>query len=273
MNIAPTTVEVVLKKPSQRFSDDGRERLLSVPGEPLLLADWERALFIHYEVDADALQRELPFELDLWNGKAYVSLVAFTMRAMRPRIGWPISAWLSKPISTHAFLNVRTYVKHDGERGICFLTEWLSNRLSVALGPPLYGLPYRFAKLDYRHTHEKNYLNGTVESPRQGGRFVYTASLAPGNSFVPCRDDSLEEFLLERYTAFNWRGKSHQFFRVWHPPWPQVPAQVSIIDDTLLTRTWPWFSEAKLVGANYSPGLRDVWMGSAHSCKSGCGQV
>ena len=186
MRIVPATAEVVLEKPSCQFSGAGRERLLSVPGEPLLLADWERALFIHYEVDAVALQRELPFELDLRHGKAYVSLVAFTMRAMRPRIGGRISAWLSKPISTHAFLNVRTYVEQNGERGICFLTEWLSNRLSVALGPPLYGLPYRYAKSDYRHTHEKNHLSGTVESPGLGGRLAYMANLAPGNSFGPC---------------------------------------------------------------------------------------
>jgi len=267
MNLAPTTAEVVLKKPSRQFSDDGQGRLLSVPGEPLLLADWERALFIHYEVDAVALQRELPFELDLRDGKAHVSLVAFTMRDMRPRTGGKIAAWLFKPISTHAFLNVRTYVKQEGERGICFLTEWLSNRLSVALGPPLYGLPYRFAKINYRHAHEENQLSGEVKAPG-GGQLIYEARLAPEVKCSPCETNSLDEFLLERYTAFNWRGKSRRFFRVWHPPWPQVPAQVSILDDTLLTRTWSWFNGAKLVGANYSPGLRAVWMGRAHSCKS-----
>ena len=259
-------MKVLTQPVESRFSLEGRGRLLSVPGEPLLLADWERALFIHYEVDAVALQRELPFELVLRDGKAHVSLVAFTMRGMRPRLGGKIAAWLFKPISTHAFLNVRTYVKQEGERGICFLTEWLSNRLSVALGPPLYGLPYRFAKINYQHAHEENSLCGTVESSRLGGRLDYEADLVPGNSFEPCQADSLDEYLLERYTAFNWRGRSRRFFRVWHPPWPQVRAQVSILDDSLLTRTWPWFSRAKLVGANYSPGVCDVWMGRAHSC-------
>jgi hypothetical protein len=65
-------------------------------------------------------------------------------------------------------------VKHGAERGIYFITEWLSNRLSVALGPSLYGLPYRFAKLNYRHTHEQNRLFGNVEAPRQG-QFIYEA--------------------------------------------------------------------------------------------------
>jgi uncharacterized protein YqjF (DUF2071 family) len=264
MNALPTALS---ENRSQQLSDVGRARLLSVRGEPFFFANWERALFIHFEIDAEILQRELPFELDLRNGKAFVSLVAFTMRGMCPRVGGKLAALIFKPVATHAFLNLRTYVKHGGETGICFLTEWLSSRLSVALGPPLYGLPYRFAKINYRHAHEKNYFRGEVNS--NSGRFIYEARLKPENIFHPCEANSPEEFLLERYTAFNWRGKSRRFFRVWHPPWPQMPAQVSIIDDTLLTGAFPWFENARLVGANYSPGLRDVWMGRAHSCKSG----
>jgi uncharacterized protein YqjF (DUF2071 family) len=271
MNVAPTTAEVVLKELSRQFSDEGRGRLLSAPGEPLFLAEWERALFIHYEIEAVILQRELPFQLDLRNGKAFISLVAFTMRDMRPHVGGKMAAWLFKPVATHSFLNVRAYVNHNGERGICFLTEWLSSRLSVALGPPIYGLPYRFAKINYRHADEENDLRGKVDS--NSGRFIYEARLAPENQFRPCATGSLDEFLLERYTAFVWRGKPRRFFRVWHPPWPQMPAHVSIIDDTLLRETFPWFENARFIGANYSPGLRGVWMGRAHSCNSGSGQV
>lgn len=256
MNITTTAAE-------SRLSDAGRARLLSVRGEPLFLAGWERTLFIHYEVEAETLQRELPFELDLWNGKAFVSLVAFTMRDMHPRIGGRLAAWCFKPIATHGFLNLRTYVKHGGESGICFLTEWLSNRLSVAIGPLTYGLPYRYAGIDYRHEHEKNKLWSRVESPH-AGRFVCETELL-NNSFTSCEAGSLDEFLLERYTAFNWRGKSRLFFRIWHPPWPQTPARISIIEDSLVTKAWPWFADAQFIGANYSPGFNEVWMGRAQN--------
>ena len=69
------------------LSARAQRRLLSVPGEPLFIADWDRPLMIHYEVDPVALQRVMPFELDLWDGRAFVSLVAFTLRRMRPRLG------------------------------------------------------------------------------------------------------------------------------------------------------------------------------------------
>ncbi|HEU6448738.1 MAG TPA: DUF2071 domain-containing protein [Verrucomicrobiae bacterium] len=252
------------EKRSPRLSDAGKRRLLAVRGEPLFFAEWRNVLFIHFEIAPEILQRELPFELDLRDGKAFVSLVAFTMRDMRPRIGGKLGALLFKPIATHSFLNVRTYVKHNGEPGICFLTEWLSNWLSVQLGPVIYGLPYRYAKIDYRDEPEKNTLTGTVES-RGAGRFSYEAKLL-GNSFAPCESGSLDEFLLERYTSFNWRG-AKRFFRIWHPSWPQMKADVSTRENALLTKAFPWFQSAKPVGANYSPGFREVWMGRAHFCK------
>ena len=249
---------------SNYLSEEGKARLLSRRGEPLFLAGWERALFIHFEVDAEALQRDVPFPLERHDGKAYVSLVAFTMRDMRFRFGGKALSFLLKPIATHCFLNVRTYVKHGGERGIFFITEWLSNWLSVQLGPLLYGLPYHFAKINYDHAHEGKHLYGNVETPDHKNCFRYEAQLVADKKFTPCENDSRDEFFLERYTAFTARGLRRRFFRIWHPPWPQIPATVSIKYDSLLKRNWPWFGGARLVGANCSPGFSDVWMGRAH---------
>src|SRR6516165_6761954 len=130
------------------------ERLLSRRGEPLFYANWDNVLFIHYETEPDALQRRIPYLLDLYHGRAFVSLVAFTMRGMRPRLGRRLGALLFKPIATHHFLNVRTYVTHKGEAGIYFMREWLSNRLAAWLGPWSFGLPYRFGKIEYRNDFE-----------------------------------------------------------------------------------------------------------------------
>src|SRR5207247_3156485 len=128
--------------PSGHLRASARERIFSVRGEPLFLADWDSALMIHYEVDGDALQRVVPFELDCCEGRTFVTLVAFTLRRMRPWFGGKLTELLMKPIATHDFLNVRTYVRHGAETGILFLAEWLSNRLSVLLGPRVFGLPY-----------------------------------------------------------------------------------------------------------------------------------
>jgi uncharacterized protein len=180
------------------ISQAARRRILGVQGEPLLYADWLRAVFIHFEVDPEAVQRDCPFELDLPEGKAYVSLVAFTMRGMRPRLGGKLSALLLKPIATHHFLNVRVYVKHRGEAGIHFLAEWLDNPVSVMLGPTVFGLPYRLGRLRYHHDHETGRFQGRVTSPlRRHGRIEYQGKVDPLAEFQPCEASSLDEFLLE----------------------------------------------------------------------------
>jgi uncharacterized protein YqjF (DUF2071 family) len=246
---------------SQQLSDAARRRMLSVKGEPLFYADWLRAVFLHFEVDAGVLQREVPFQLDLHQGRAYISLVAFTMQDMRPRIGGPLAALLFKPIATHGFLNVRAYVKHEGETGIYFLAEWLSNPLSLRLGPPLFGLPYRFGRLEYRHEHENGELHGLVTARNESTRLEYDSRIDPAAAFRPCDSGSLDEFLMERYSAFTATRSMRRFFRIWHPPWPQIPIDVELFHLSLLIDVWPRFKTARFIGANYSPGIRNVWMG------------
>ena len=160
---------------------------------------------LHYEVAPEKLQPFVPFELDVRDGKAYVSLVAFTMRGLRPARGGWLAALPFKPIATHELLNVRTYVKHRGESGIYFLAEWIPNLLSVPLGPPVFGLPYQWGKIDYLHEHERGFAFGEVRARSGRGRLRYRAKVAGG--FAPCAAGSLAEWLMERYTAFTeWRG-------------------------------------------------------------------
>lgn len=244
--------------PSWRPSAAGRERLKQGLGEPWLLADWERVLMLHYEVPSAVLQPWVPFPLDLHEGRAFVSLVAFTMRGLAPRLGGAWTSWLLRPLATHEFLNVRTYVTADGEEGIYFLHEWLPNRLAIPLGRPCFGLPYRLGRCRYQHRHESGTLAGQVDDAAGAGRFSYWAGVA--GPYHPCRAGSLTEFLMERYTAFTeWRGWRRRF-RIWHPPWPQVAVVPEVTDDSLLLQACPWFKEAHLYGAHYSPGSPSVWM-------------
>lgn len=248
------------------LSAAARRRIETADRRPLFLADWVRAVFIHYEVEPELLQKIVPFELDLRNGCAYVSLVAFTMRRMRLALAPRLSGWLLRPISDHEFLNVRTYVKLPSEAGIYFLAEWLSNRLSVPFGPPVFGLPYRFGRLNYRHDDDQ--ICGEVMAVGSSETLSYAAEIDPHAAFCPCAAGSLDEFLMERYTAFTmWplqRGRA-RFFRVWHKPWPQVPLpRISIRESTLLNTMGECFADAELIGANFSTGVHDVWMGWPH---------
>ena len=43
----------------------------------LVAMDWRDALFVHYSIDPATLGPHVPLELDLFDGRAFVSLVAF----------------------------------------------------------------------------------------------------------------------------------------------------------------------------------------------------
>jgi uncharacterized protein len=249
--------------PECRQTDDERQPTMasarSPAFQPLFLGDWTRALFVHYEVDLEVLQKEIPLELDLWNGKAFVSLVAFNMERLRLRFGGRL--WELVPISRTRFLNVRTYVRQRNRSGIYFMTEFLSNRLFVPLGRPAFGLPYRAGHLDYRHDHESGVIEGSVKSAGDESRLAYRATPASAAGFEESHADTLDSFLLERYAAFTRSGQKSRFFHVWHQPWPQARMEVVVQDEGLLATTGEWIHHARLVGGHYSPGVRDVWMG------------
>lgn len=227
----------------------------------LLQSDWRRALFIHYEVDPAVLQPLVPFALDLCEGRAYVSLVAFTMERLRPVMLRRWGAWLMSPIGTHPFLNVRTYVRHHGEAGIYFLAEWLPNRISVQLGPPMYGLPYRHGWMRFLHDHECGCLSGVVIAQDGAGTLAYRGTLNETPAWQPCRAGSFDEFVIERYSAFTQHRSVNRVFRITHKPWPVSEVRVRIDDDRLLAATGGWPASARLIGGHYSPGVHDVAIG------------
>jgi uncharacterized protein YqjF (DUF2071 family) len=226
---------------------------------PMFLADWERAVFLHYAIDPDVLQPHVPLPLDLHDGLAYVSIVAFTQRNLRPRIGGRITALLSAPLAEHEFLNLRTYVTHNGIRAIYFLAEWIPNRLALAIGPRMYGLPFRLARNRYAHRHESGDLAGDVRAAT--GSFRYHAAVDPCEAFTHTEPGSLGAFLLERYAAYTMRDGKLRMFRIWHKPWPQVSIDAVVTRDSLTRRAASWFHDCELVTANYSPGVCDVRIG------------
>src|SRR5262245_25693015 len=69
---------------------------------------WNDLLFAHWRVDATLLRTKVPaaFELDLYNGDAWVAIVPFHMTNVAPR-GVPSLPWVSE----FPELNVRTYVQ------------------------------------------------------------------------------------------------------------------------------------------------------------------
>jgi uncharacterized protein YqjF (DUF2071 family) len=215
-------------------------------------ADWNQALFIHFRIDPTQLQPFVPFPLDIRDGDAFVSLVAFTQSRLRPAFGGAVAAALTAPLAEHEFLNLRAYVRVNEEPAIYFISEWIPNRLAVLIGPRMYGLPYRLGAHRYEHAGQP--VRGCVQAPE--GRLEYRAQVDADPESATA--GTLDHFLLERYLAFTHRNGIHRCFRVEHSAWPQARAWVDVIDDSLLRSVSAWTRHIELIGGNYSAGVCDV---------------
>lgn len=182
---------------------------------------WESLLFLHWRVAAARVEETLPAELtvDTFDGAAYVGVVPFFMRNVRP-VGLPSVAG----ISNFQELNVRTYVfNRDGVPGVWFYSLSCNQPLAVALARTLTGLEYRHAKMSASIGEFIDYScrrSGTHEAARFRYRGIGEAR-EPGAS-------SFEFFVLERYYLFAQRAGSLIRGQVSHVPYRPRAAEVSM---------------------------------------------
>lgn len=245
----------------------------AAPKTPTLLragawfvGDWTDMLFVHFSLPARELAPHAPFTLDLFEGEAFVSLVLFKLQRMRPARLGELGRLLFRPVSDHWFLNVRTYVQGPAGPGIQFLCEWIPNPLALHLGPLAYGLPYRRATFDVRrHGRDREAITTEVRGSAEHTnlRMEFAARDVPSE---PCTPFTVNEFLLERYTAYTHRRGRERFFRVAHAPWNVTPAHNRHLDTSLVSQVFPWFKNARYHSAHVTPGVRDVLMGPPRPC-------
>ena len=223
---------------------------------PLFIGDWKPLVMAHLEIAPRHLQPGVPFELHLFEGRALISLVFFTMRNMRLARAPALLNRLFHPFREQRYLNVRTYVRNRGKHGIHFITEWISNPLCVPVGSLLYSLPLRAGR--HQFTSNENKLRARVSD--SATKAALECEFIIKKRLRPCEPASRDEFVFENYAAFNSHGRTPKSFRVQHAPWEQCAAEPVILDDSLLKVHFPWFPQARVAGGNYSPGVSDVVM-------------
>ena len=186
---------------------------------PWLIAQrWDRLLFAHWRVDAAAAAALLPpgLEPDLWDGSAWIAIVAFVMRRTRSVHG---VRFRLPPIPE---LNVRTYVRGRGVPAVWFLSLDASSPLFVGVGRSLYGMNYRLSNMTTIVDGERVHYASTRADA------AFAASYEPRGEPSRVERGSLEHFLVERYRLFAVRRGRLITAEVAHEPWPLQAAEAQI---------------------------------------------
>ena len=175
---------------------------------------WSDLLFLHWKVEASAVQATLPPGLfvDTFEGSAYLGIVPFFMERVRP--AWlPPLPWVSWFLE----LNVRTYV-HDreGRPGVWFYSLDCNQPLAVTIARRFFHLPYFHAKMRATRRY------GAVEyhSQRRGTPTLSSYAWQPDDAKREAAPGSLEFFLVERFALFSTdRSGALHCGRVHHQPY------------------------------------------------------
>src|SRR5690242_7753116 len=136
---------ITIMTPNQVNGIPTNHRLYPPPQSSFVMHQtWHDLLFAHWPVPVDTLRPLIlpALTLDTYDGRAWVGVVPFRMRGVRPRFVPPIP-WLS------AFpdLNVRTYVVQGGQPGVWFYSLDAGNPLAVAAARAVFHLPYYHARM------------------------------------------------------------------------------------------------------------------------------
>ncbi|XZF14932.1 YqjF family protein [Chitinophagaceae bacterium MMS25-I14] len=172
--------------------------------------EWNGTLFLHWKVAPEALSGLLPegVAADVFNGYAWVSLVAFTMQKIRPR-NLPAFA----PLSDFHEINVRTYVIRDGKPGVYFLSIEGGKHLSVWTAKGLSGLPYRYSLME----RAANGNHQTYESLNGPKAFLLHSFFTPGAEIMD--KTPLDKWLTERYCLYFDKGRRLYRYEIHHAEW------------------------------------------------------
>lgn len=222
---------------------------------PVAQHGWKLMTFLHWAFEPPQVQRLLPerFEVDTWDGTAWVSLTPFLMTDFRlaslPALG---------RLSTFPETNVRTYVRGpDGHDGLWFFSLEADSLPTVVGASTAYGVPYQWADMSVEDT------GPTVRyrSKRRAGRPVgHDITVEVGQ---PLDDDDvaeLDHWLTGRWRAWTRIGDRPASVPVQHQPWPLCQATVAKLEETLLDAAGlPEPAEPPRV--QFSPGV-DVRLGA-----------
>ena len=200
-----------------------------------LTAEWRKLIMAQYEVEPQVLAPHLPpgLELDLYQGRSYVSLVGFLFDRVRI---------LSIPVPFHTQfeeVNLRFYVRRlmpDGtsRRGVVFLSEIVPKPAITLVARTLYGEAYSTAPTAHRWSsqgpdaravrHGEQPLE--IEYQWKHQRLWQRLAVRTGNDRESIPPGSLEEFITEHYWGYTpRRGGGTAEYAVEHRRWEVYPVQ------------------------------------------------
>ena len=215
---------------------DGVDRVaptLRPDATAIMRQDWHHLLFLHWEIPEEKLRPLVPPELDIdtWEGKAYVTVVPFTVTGARPSFTPPLPF-----LSSFLEVNVRTYVLHrGGHPGVWFFSLDASNPVVVAAARAAFHLDYTNAHIEFATDDKEERFAFHSSRSDTTTPASCTIEYSASGAVQPALAGTLEHFLLERYILYARDGERQLYRgRIHHAPYPAQKGEIHRLEETLV---------------------------------------
>ncbi len=183
-----------------------------------LKAEWRKLAIANYSINPDILKKYLPSntELDLWEGKCYVSLVGFMfLNTKMMGIKVPFHVNFEE-------VNLRFYVKHleNGvwKRGVVFIKELVPKSALTLVANTLYKEHYQTVPMNHTWIENESEIevNYNWEMDKSNQSFIVKSE----NRLLEIPEESEAEFITEHYWGYTKITENKTFeYEVTHPRW------------------------------------------------------
>jgi uncharacterized protein YqjF (DUF2071 family) len=193
-----------------------------------LNAEWRKLSFANYEVNPSFLSKYVPpgTELDLWEGKCFVSLIGF-MFLNTKILGIKVPFHIN-----FEEVNLRFYVKrfenNTWKRGAVFIKEIVSKPALTLVANTLYNEHYQ--TLPMRHYWEENIENRVVEYQWKKNKTWQSFKVCAALEATEIEKNSETEFITEHYWGYaKVNNNVSNEYEVTHPRWKEYKIKSSEI--------------------------------------------
>ncbi|HEX4039149.1 MAG TPA: DUF2071 domain-containing protein [Acidobacteriaceae bacterium] len=191
--------------------------------------DWRDLFFASWRVPVEKGRSLLPpgLQLDTFDGSAWVTMVPMRVTDMH---------WHGIPAipgcDSFRELNLRTYVRQNGRPGVCFLSIECPAGFSDWIARQFFGVPYYHAQMiawndgeSYRYATER-----LIQDQREA---VFFGEFRPSPGGQLPQPNTLEFFLLERYSSYFVHEGAVYRGEIQHPEWLLQQAEAEIEVNTI----------------------------------------
>jgi uncharacterized protein len=217
----------------------------------IMFQGWRNLLFYSWPIAPNTLAPLLPqgLTVDQFEGTGWVTLVPFLMDDLHLR-------WLPPIPGTSTFpeVNLRTYVRFQGEIGVYFFSIDAASWLGSLAARLVFHLPYFRARIRMQEK-DGGFRIASARRGRSGSSpAALDASWRPKGVLHRPAAGSLEQFLLERYASFAPGSPGHVYRGpLLHSDWSVQDADAEVSVSSLITAAG--LPSPRNPACHFSPGV------------------